>query len=111
MPDIDKLQALTTFLSRVVAEETAISVNGVEYDGVAGMKSLSLLAFARMSDGTTIVEVTFEGGSSRSIVNCEPHILLAATEAVIAANDEGNAISGTNMNHRYADMSGGRIET
>mgnify|MGYP000458613944 FL=1 len=111
MADIDKNLVLITFLSRAVRENVTLRIGDSTYLGVAGLKTLSLDTFARLGDGTTIVEVMFEGGSSRSQVNLEPHLLLAACEAVIAANDSENELAGASLRDRYADFSGGMIET
>lgn len=73
------------------------------------LQALSLEMFARMQDGTTVVEVTFEGGITRAQVNFAPHVMLAAVEAALQQTDPDNPqISERNV---YADMSGGRIET
>lgn len=75
------------------------------------LEALSVEMFARMSDGTTVVEVTVEGGATRAAVNCPPHVVLAACETILAETDPENPLGNTSQEHRYADFSGGRIET
>jgi len=68
-------------------------------------------AAAALIDGTTVVEVTVEGGATRAQVNCPPHIVANACEAVLKEGDPDNALASTDPRHKYADFSGGRIET
>jgi hypothetical protein len=103
MPDDNTTQrTLEIFLGRAVADGTKT---------LADIKALSLSAFAKVNEGTTVVEVAIEGGTTRAVVNCPPSIVLAACETVIAQNDPGNTLAGASPEHRYADFSWGRIET
>ena len=56
MADIDKNLVLITFLSRAVRENVTLRIGDSTYLGVAGLKTLSLDTFARLGDGTTIVD-------------------------------------------------------
>lgn len=102
MADPMQQATLERFLARALRENTKT---------LADIKALALEAFARQSDGTTVVEVTFEGGATRLAVNCPPSVLLAACENVIDSADPANPLAGVSGSTRYADLSGGRIET
>lgn len=103
MPDENAQQrTLETFLRREVRAGTRTREQ---------LEALSVEMFARMSDGTTVVEVTIEGGATRANVNCPPHVVLAACETILAETDPENTLAGASREHTYADLSGGRIET
>jgi hypothetical protein len=78
---------------------------------VDAISAYSVNAFAAVQDGTTAIEVTFEGGATRAVVNCPPHIVLAACETILSEQDPENPLAGTSLTQRYADFSGGRIGT
>ncbi len=78
---------------------------------VAALEAIWIDAAERMIDGTTTFEVVFEGGSTRSTVNCAPASVCDAAKAAMDERDPANPLAGTSYEHRYADHSGGRIET
>lgn len=95
-------RALENFLRRSLAATPPTKTR-------AEIEALAVEAFARMNDGTTIIETVIEGGTTRALVNCAPHVLLAACETILAETDPANPV-GTRA-PIYADFSGGRIET
>lgn len=111
MADADKLSALTTFFRRFVKDNETLTYAGTNYTGRNGLKGISKVAAQRILSGSTLVEIIFEGESSRGVVNVEAHILLDAAEAILEETDEDNECAGLDTNSRFLDFSGGRIET
>ncbi len=77
----------------------------------ADLEAICADAEAKCLDGTTVVEITIEGGSTRAIANVSPSAVLAAASQVLAENDASNPLAGVDPSRRWADFSLGRIET
>ena len=77
--DYDKVIALRRFLKR---EKTSDEI-----------KTIATSAFAALQAGKTVTSVSFEGGSTSAIINCDPAALLNACEDVLAELGETDAVS------------------
>ena len=65
-------------------------------------------ALAALGAHTTVIEVNFEGGSTKGMLTCSPAVLLAAAEQVLAEFVEGAENQSGAIN---VDLSCHRIET
>lgn len=61
----------------------------------AEIKTIALAAFAALQDGKTVTSVSFEGGSTSALINCDPSVLLSACEDVLADLGEPGSTPGT----------------
>jgi hypothetical protein len=77
--DADQLAAVTRYLKRVKTE--------------AEIKLIADQAFADLQSGKTVTSVTFEGGGTTAVVNCNPSILLAACEQVLFDAGSADAVA------------------
>ncbi len=89
----EKLRAATRYLGRTKTPEQ--------------IADLADQAFAAVAAGTTVVELTFEGGKTTSVVTFDSHILLNACEDLLAAADP-NAVK-TRVIHQ--DFSAQYVQT
>jgi hypothetical protein len=103
MADSDKYEAFLTFLRR--AYKTGLKSQ-------TDIEAMALDAALKMVDGTTLLEITFEGGgNSRSVVSCDPSVVSLACEDFLKEIDPANqCVANADPRVRYLDMSGGHIE-
>jgi hypothetical protein len=63
-------------------------------DGDAdAIRTLADQAFAALTAGKTVVSVSYEGGSTSSVINCSPAVLLAACMDALTKLGVPNTIS------------------
>jgi hypothetical protein len=77
----DQIAALVRYLKR--------TKTNTEISGYADQ------AFADVLSGKTVTSITFEGGASSSVVNCNPTVLLGACEEVLFQQGAANATQAT----------------